>query len=173
MGINVEQFYELVLKPSLKKLESFNSKINSAESRKLMLATFCHESNAGTYLKQRGGGPALGVYQIEPATAAFIQEYIRRKPSLLDVIDSSFPFWHVNTGSKLVCDLSLSTVFARIKYWTIPEPIPGMPIEALANYWGAYYQTDDSDMDYTTEKESRFIYDFQKYMIDDSFFINP
>ena len=57
------QLREQVIAPALAKIDLF-----SPEAVALVLGTACVESQCGEYIKQMGKGPALGIFQIEPAT---------------------------------------------------------------------------------------------------------
>ncbi|KAF0118141.1 MAG: hypothetical protein FD149_866 [Rhodospirillaceae bacterium] len=56
-------FVTTVIRPTLLHLG-----LHSPAAEALLLGTAIQESRLGTYLRQTGGGPALGVYQMEPAT---------------------------------------------------------------------------------------------------------
>lgn len=60
--VNVQQFRNLVLDPTLKQ-----SGLYFLEASDLLLGTALVESNL-EHLKQIGGGPALGFFQMEPET---------------------------------------------------------------------------------------------------------
>lgn len=63
MSINCEQLRLYVIRPTLEKIELW-----SEAAENLLLGTTAQESHMGTYIKQVGKGPALGIYQMEPAT---------------------------------------------------------------------------------------------------------
>ena len=62
MSIDLNQFKEFIIIPALQVVELYQP-----ESVELVLGTCIQESHL-QYLKQLGGGPALGVIQMEPAT---------------------------------------------------------------------------------------------------------
>ena len=61
-GLDVVQLRREVLRPTLRYLELW-----SPAAENLVIGTAAHESGGCRYLTQIGG-PALGLYQIEPAT---------------------------------------------------------------------------------------------------------
>ncbi|MGA1876446.1 MAG: hypothetical protein ACMUIA_12645, partial [bacterium] len=101
----------------------------------LLLGTAAQESGFGTYLRQISG-PALGVFQMEPATEEDIwRNYLRYQERLRNSVVQctfiSFP-----TPGALVWNLAYSISMARIKYYRSPDPLPSPDdIEGLAAYW--------------------------------------
>lgn len=97
----------------------------------LLLGTAAVESHMGTYLYQLPTGPALGIYQIEPTTYYWLRGRYGRKYDFFDASEE-----------RLVYDLRLSTLVARLRYWVDPEPLPyAYDIDALAHYWKRVYNT--------------------------------
>ena len=116
---------------------------------KLLLFTAVVESNAGTYLKQIYG-PAMGVYQMEPATFNDIfKNYLKSKPKYLEVIQTVFPgcdekidVTEDNTLHPLVTDLMFQTVMARIHYRRDRYSLPDWKDEeALWEYYKRVWNT--------------------------------
>lgn len=62
--MNKEQLVNLIVIPTLKEIPSGLSK----QSVRAVSMIIAHESAGGKYIRQVGGGPALGITQIEPAT---------------------------------------------------------------------------------------------------------
>ncbi len=104
------------------------------------------------YRRQLGGGPAKGLWQMEPNTAKWLaREYLQSRLDLAQtvtlILSSSFPvcredlFGAVNTD-RLMFGIEhndlLACVFARLKYLSIPDAIPDT-IKGLAKYWKMYY----------------------------------
>ena len=117
-------------------------KFHSEAAVQLLLGTAAVESKFGTYLRQLGGGPALGVYQMEPDTEFDIHtNFLRYKPYLLrDIrevcgVDRPDP-------AALEGNLTYQTAMARMHYLRRTAPLPEAgDIEALARYWKRYYNT--------------------------------
>ena len=131
MGIRAKDLRECVIRPTLYKLDLY-----SLEAEELLLLTAAQESKLGYYLKQVGG-PALGIYQIEPATHRDILRYLYHKPELRDIIDSLATSAN---DSELIWNLAYSTAIARVKYLMVPEAIP-LTLEGQARYYKQYYNT--------------------------------
>src|SRR5699024_8406520 len=63
MGIDHGQLREYVIRPVLEKMGVYTK-----AGEELLVLTAATESLGGTYIHQVGGGPALGIYQMEPAS---------------------------------------------------------------------------------------------------------
>ena len=71
----------------------------------LLMETMAVESNMGMYDRQIGGGPALGVYQMEPATLQCLKDnYIKYHPE----------FKQYSEGSLL--DMKYATMVCALQY---------------------------------------------------------
>lgn len=62
--MDAQQLHDHIINPTL---EYMGSNYNTVEARFLLLCTAAIESDCGHYIKQVGG-PALGIWQMEPAT---------------------------------------------------------------------------------------------------------
>ena len=121
-------------------LEAFqrntNLNVSSVSAVNLLLGTMAVESDFGKYLWQIRG-PALGAYQIEPATFRWLLE---RFSFVLD--DQYGDISPVKLTNQLIYDLRLSTIIARLRYWVDPNPLPEADdIWGLARYWKRVYNT--------------------------------
>ena len=159
MSINVQQFYELVICPTLEAMGQVRPIFDSEVARKLLLVTFCHESDAGTYLKQVKG-PALGVYQMEPDTERWIWDVLfkPKNKDILDVIECDY-----GSGRPpsiiMISDLRYATIMCRLRYWLAPAPLPPTAdLKGLVDYWAKYYQTQNDDL-----KKQECVNDVRKY----------
>lgn len=134
MGILATEMRVHIIKPTLLKLG-----LQSRAAENLLLGTAAQESQLGSYLKQKHG-PALGVYQIEPAThkdvwVNFLDYRIELKRVIRNLVVE------VN-DNDLIGNLVYSTAIARMIYFRIPKALPEADnIEGLANYWKKYYNT--------------------------------
>ncbi|NLZ40370.1 MAG: hypothetical protein GX886_03780 [Comamonadaceae bacterium] len=123
----------------------------SGAAENLLLGTAAVESRMGTYLRQVGGGPALGIWQVEPAThldcwdnwldyrpeiARLVLDLVPRIYRLPD--DSPVP---VDPQALASCPLYCCAI-ARIVYRRAPEPLPA-PTDwaALEAYHKRRYNT--------------------------------
>ena len=149
MGINPGHFRYYVVRPTLQAMKMWSQ---SAEN--LMMGIAAAESNLGEFLRQHGNGPAVGVFQIEPTTAAdVIFRYLDERESLDDQFQDAFRLlddddldWSQveldEISEKLVTDLRFSCAVARVRLWMVPEPLPAAHnIPGLARYWKQHYNT--------------------------------
>lgn len=134
--IDPEQFRKLVIRPTLQGLG-----LHSLAAERLLLGTALIESGL-EFLTQHNGGPARGVYQIEPWVArdldrtwlSFRPEWQRR----LDTFDNP----EQPDADELVWDLAFATAVARLIYYRRPEPLPGQEnLNGLALYWKDHFNT--------------------------------
>lgn len=131
--------------------------MHSPVASDLMMGTIAAESECGHYIMQKGRGPAMGICQMEPATASdIVHRYVtsrsaidRRFHSAFHLIDSHMVDWSKVDpdvlGEKLMSDNRFAIALARLKYWMCPEPLPKygpLYIEALALYWKRNYNTE-------------------------------
>lgn len=115
--------------------------LHSPGAVSLLLGTAAQESRFGTYLRQIGKGPALGVFQMEPATEQDIwKNYLHYHPDLVakikGVTGESGP------GPHLRWNLAYQVAMARVHYRRKNPPIPAWNnIEGLGAYWKQHYNT--------------------------------
>lgn len=154
--LKVKQFRELVVRPTLEHLDLW-----SKAAENLLVGTAIQESGL-KFLKQKGNGPALGVFQIEPDTHTDVWvNYLNNRAGqgeLGRVIAHDFPRPNDYHGS-LVWDMAYATVIARVIYLRRPEPLPNADdVPGLAAYWKQWYNT---PLGKGTEEE--FIKNYLKY----------
>lgn len=139
-----DQFCEYIIKPALEDIGMY-----SKAAEQLLLGTACVESNLGTYLHQIKG-PALGVFQIEPATHSDVWEnYLRYRGDLREIIWDMVPDdgWEQEQGgnpdpSLLITDLRYAAVIARIIYRRSPMALPfENDWRSVAHVWKKVYNT--------------------------------
>ena len=119
------------------------------ETVSLLMETAAAES-AFMLRRQTGGGPARGLWQVEPATADDIfQNYMPHRPQIIRIVSQlSFGFTLfeplIVTRGELSDLLEHNDVFccclARIVYLRDPDPIPHT-VEERAAYWKRVYNT--------------------------------
>jgi hypothetical protein len=156
MSINCKDLRELVVRPTLQHLRLW-----SPAAEDLVLGTAAQESALGTYLHQVGG-PALGIYQMEPATERDIWDnYLAFKELLADqVSDLITDASREDKVEEMIGNLYYATAMCRIHYLRVPEAIPvHKDIKGMAAYWKKYYNT---PLGAGTEDE--FISNFKKYV---------
>lgn len=147
MPINATQLRTLVVKPVLAALDLPNPDI----MENLIMGTAAHESHLGDYIEQVGGGPALGIFQMEPATLNDCYEnFLDYRADLKAKVDGFLAQQPADSSGKpdksaqLATNLAYATALCRIRYYRAPSA--GMPtspddINGLAAYWKQYYNT--------------------------------
>lgn len=113
----------------------------SENAEELLLGTAAKESHLGGLgLVQLGGGPALGIYQIEPKTEYDNWfNYINYRPALSALITAATGL----TGPdpyRLRYDPVYGSIMARVWYKRRPGALPSaLDVPAMANYWNDQY----------------------------------
>ncbi|MDX2368828.1 MAG: hypothetical protein QNK36_10550 [Colwellia sp.] len=135
--IDVKQFKEVIITPALSLLQKY-----SDDAVELLLFTCAAESNGGTYVKQIKG-PALGIFQMEPATHQDIWvNYIFTNSSLMNIMSLNFFAAAQMDAERMVYDMRYATVMARLQYSRFDEPLPDRKnIDAMFDYYKKYYNT--------------------------------
>jgi hypothetical protein len=133
----------------------------SPVAEELLMLTWAHESEGGKYRKQVGGGPALGVFQMEPATFNdIVKNYLKYRPEVYELVKQLGPL----NSQELVNNDLLAAAMARLQYRRAKEKLPSAtdPV-LLAGYWDRHYQSDGKvDLD----KQGDAIADYRKYVTD-------
>lgn len=136
--IDPRQLTELVIRPVLERLG-----LASRAAEQLLLGTACQESQCGRYLHQLGNGPAVGIFQMEPATHSDIWENFLagRKPLAWQVGWYLAPD-RLPNARIMIHNLGYAAAMCRVHYYRRPEPLPPAgDIEAQARYWKKWYNT--------------------------------
>jgi len=134
--IHTKQLQELI-KEVLEKMDMY-----SKDAEYLLIGTCAQESRMGTFLKQVGGGPALGIFQMEPATERDVWEnFLSYKRTISDKIDAVCGADALDRGA-LRWDLAYQIIMARLQYYRRPEPLPShTDVKAMGEYWKQWYNT--------------------------------
>lgn len=132
VSFNRGQFRSLIGDVLLKEKFNASPPFYSFSAVELLMGTAAVESQLGTYLRQVGGGPALGVMQMEPATFRWLR----------DRYDDEFPRLKGREAAELEWDLGLSILSARLRYWADPAPLPAWnDLSGLARTWKRVYNS--------------------------------
>jgi|TARA_B100000123_G_scaffold248839_1_gene206686 hypothetical protein len=146
--INKDQLRTLIVQPVLAVLDLPAPDV----AENLLMGTAAHESHLGDYIQQVGGGPALGIYQMEPATLndCYVNylDYSTRA-ALKAKVDGFLAAQPVGSDGKpdksaqLATNLAYATAMCRIRYYRAPGALPSDPndLNGLAAYWKQYYNT--------------------------------
>jgi hypothetical protein len=127
--IDPAQFRQYVVIPSLTLMAPFGPPVTDVAAA-LLMATAAQESHLGQYLHQVGG-PALGVFQIEPPTLANV---LRTLPvGLMHLISIGLG---TSPQEQIIRDLGYAAVVARWNYWIQPQKLPSSTTAAAL--WPAY-----------------------------------
>lgn len=129
--IDSQQLLDWVIRPTLLSIG-----LNSEPAQRLVLGTACQESICGRYIHQLGG-PALGIYQMEPATHADLSRWLGTHPALQSGVARLARRY---TSEELIGNLYYATAFCRIAYYRDPAPLPETLHEQAA-YWKRIYNT--------------------------------
>lgn len=106
----------------------------------LLMLTAAVESNLGTYIEQVGG-PALGIFQMEPNTEHDIwMNYIKYKPTLMQKMNG-YCSEDTRVDKELSWNLCYGITMARLLYARVPAVLPENNPKALAEYWKKHYNT--------------------------------
>lgn len=133
MSFNKNQFRNLIDRT----LGDYPELISESAVR-LLLGTAAQESHFGTYLRQVGGGPAIGVFQMEPKTFIWLREHYT-DPKLPG---TKYPEIKEREVTDLEWDLHLAILMARLRYRIVPAALPyAYDVKALATYWKEHYNT--------------------------------
>jgi hypothetical protein len=153
--INQKQFRELIIQPTLNALQLY-----SDDAEELLIFTMATESLGGTYIKQVKG-PALGVYQCEPATHQDLWvNFIFNRLPILTLMTMHFHTPRVPNPDRLIYDLRYATAIARLHYRRFAEPIPSKSdVEGMWEYYKQYYNTPKgkADKDKSIEAYKKYI----------------
>lgn len=126
--MNKQQFTKYVIEPVLRSMGMY-----SEEAVRLLLMIMAHESRKGYYIKQTVG-PAVGVYQMEPATHADIVRFLKRKPDLYEAVNS----WNCPNSfdepESMMGNMYYATAMARAFFLRFPEALPKGSDAELAAY---------------------------------------
>ncbi|WP_063337609.1 MULTISPECIES: hypothetical protein [unclassified Marinomonas] len=120
MSLHLLQLKDLVVKSVLKGLGMY-----SVAAEQLVMGTICQESG-GVYLKQLGGGPALGICQMEPNTHKDIWlNYLKYQRDIVkdlsEFISAAAEDAYAVAGypdhDELISNLKYAIAMCRVHYW--------------------------------------------------------
>jgi len=133
--MDLYQLKKYIIEPVLIVLQMY-----SVEAIELVIGTCCQESRGGRFIKQIGGGPALGIYQMEPDTAKdIINNYLKYRPELYGRV---FSFYNdkQTLEENLKGNLYFQTAMCRVHYYRCKGAIPKSP-KGQSMYWKKNYNT--------------------------------
>ena len=134
--MDVDQFRHDIVRPVIRHMDMW-----SPAAENLLVGTAIIESGL-RYVRQLGGGPALGLFQMEPATHEdHWVRYLSRRAALAAKV-AHYTGTSVIDPGRLIWNMGYACAMARVHYWRRPEPLPHEDdIDSLAAYWKAHYNT--------------------------------
>lgn len=139
LGLDLGQVRYEIVRPVLKSLSLWTP---AAEN--LVLGTGITESRL-KYIKQIGKGPALGLWQMEPATHNDLwTSYLYYNEALAALVRQYAPRAYPGTyppAEHLKDSLKYAAAMCRIHYRRIKAAMPENNAVSLAVYWKKYYNT--------------------------------
>ena len=146
MGINARQLIDYIIYPALRTIGC-----GSDAEVQLIAGTCAQESSMGFYIKQTSG-PALGIFQMEPATHEDIwKNNLFKNPNLAKKILNYCGIAYtdditlMNTDAlaqAMLFNLRYAAIMCRLKYMAVKPQIPAFgSIVDQANYWKKYYNS--------------------------------
>jgi hypothetical protein len=133
--IDPSQLKKFVIRPILAAIG-----FGGAAAENLLLGTALTESGL-VYLHQLGAGPALGLYQCEPAThddvwVNYLAGHSALKSKVMAMMTPDPPL------HQLISNLAYATAICRVHYLRAPAPLPAAGDAAgMARYHKRFYNT--------------------------------
>jgi hypothetical protein len=109
----------------------------SLDAEKLLMGTAAVESNFANFI-QFGGGPARGMFQMEPPTFEDLVGRVLGHHAALNTAIKGMAEALPLSFLELTSNHLFAAGMARVKYFSIPAPIPSSLAEQ-AHYWRHYY----------------------------------
>lgn len=145
-GIHPEHFLRDVVNPGVEFMVDCGI-TSTRRAKRLLFFTAAVESLMGRYLRQVGG-PALGPFQMEPATYRGLWLGYLAHPhrahwrSGLRMLGGNLPTSGERPDeSMLATNLTFAAAMTRVYYWHIPTALPDGDLPSLARYWKQHYNT--------------------------------
>ncbi|HUZ74913.1 MAG TPA: hypothetical protein VMU87_18155 [Stellaceae bacterium] len=135
-GIDPSDLLHRVIRPTLSTLG-----LDGPDADALLLATAAQESGCGDRLAQLAG-PALGLWQMEPATHGdIIGNFLGTRPTLARAV-AALALPAMTRVEQLAGNLYYACAMARLVYRRAPAPLPPWnDADAQARYWKDHYNT--------------------------------
>lgn len=154
-GLDASQVLTYVVRPTLNYLALPGGTV----AERLVMGTAAHESDGFRYLHQLGGGPALGLFQMEPVTFRDLWARFGADPDkgqgtalgwkLSKLSGGYIPSPAPPTDShlqaltaSLTYNLAFAAAMCRVHYYARPFTMPATATtEELAAIWKTHYNT--------------------------------
>lgn len=131
----------------------------SENAAELLMATAAQESHLGTYRRQIGG-PALGIYQMEPEDFQDIwTNYLAYHPGIATEL-SRLATTQPPRPVEMVTNDAFATLMARVHYLRAPGALPAAT--DLNGLWAYYKQHWNTPLGAATQDQ--FVANYKKYV---------
>lgn len=149
--MNIAQLLKYVIYPVIDHMgfdKTLEQKKNSAA---LLIYTCQQESNGGQYIHQVGGGPALGIMQMEPFTFNdILNNYVKYRPSIKSDLERLCDPTGL-TPEQTIWNLALSVAMARVHYRR--SPLANPRFDDREGMWKIYKSHYNSQLGAATREE--------------------
>jgi|TARA_R110000824_G_scaffold55632_4_gene153104 hypothetical protein len=136
MGKSMKKSIKKIIKWTLTEMNMY-----SEDAASLIYKTGMAES--GYRALEQSGGPAIGFFQVEPATMRdTIENYVAYRPQIQTTL-WAFGYDDKNDVDRLMGSIILQVAFCRLKYRRAPDALPSCDdLEAQAKYWKKIYNSE-------------------------------
>lgn len=133
---NPYRFASEIIRPTLQSVDLW-----SVSAERLLLGTALIESRLNHF--HQINGPALGVYQMEPATHDDIwANWLAHRVNFSARVKRYAVSKEKPTSSEMVWNLAYATLLCRIHYVRVPIELPHpSDFKGMADYWKIHYNT--------------------------------
>tara|TARA_R110000868_G_scaffold408935_2_gene693299 strand:+ start:917 stop:1462 length:546 start_codon:yes stop_codon:yes gene_type:complete len=137
------EFYRDVCAPTIDGLGLHKNQEDFRSGMQLTFGAILHESGGLKLRRQIGGGPGLGLGQIEGATLRdFQKNWLAFRPEYLGRIDE-FADAERTWFDQLTDNDRLAVALTRMLFFRVPEPLPAADdLLGHARYWKQHYNTE-------------------------------
>jgi hypothetical protein len=143
MSDNPQIFVQTTIGPVLQQLGLDEYRLQAAEE--LLLGTALQESGL-IYRRQLHNGPALGLFQMEPATHDDIWvNFLTYHPAIAKILRGLAP--GAPAAGLLETEDAYAAAMCRVHYWRMGQIVGQKPLPAagdlagMATYWKRFYNT--------------------------------
>ena len=108
----------------------------------LLLGTAIQESLL-IHRQQLGGGPALGIFQMETATHDDCWDnFLKFRPDLADRVKATLKPGEQPAAQTMKANDCYAAAMCRVRYMRVQPAIPAQDdVDGMANYWKQHYNT--------------------------------
>jgi hypothetical protein len=157
--MNVRQLKDVIITPALTALGLY-----SPSAANLLLGTAAQESAMGKFIVQQGIGfrGGIGIYQMEKLTYNDIWDrMVKDNVSIRVKMRLYLGYEGRPAPERMASDLLLSTMMARLFYYSINRPLPdAQDIPAMAAYYKKWFNTSKG-----AATEQQFIDNYNRYVL--------